>query len=278
MKQQTWRQSLSRILYGQVKTIDKRYASLVRAHGASRKKAVDFILSIGSRSYHGRTHAVVWRNKLYSVNLDHDTLYKNSEGDDLRRQCATDGERGALYNLFRYVHADSQGVDLFELGTEDAWRMFTEQNSSAADTFWGAPAGADFSLEGRSGGWLSLNACEGFNLLRDPDEIRDILLERDSRGCYCVSHDTVVTILLYVIQTQADWFTESASVDREVEHHAAFFVWSTVQDLWGDFLRDYRGKANSLRADSVSYALADSGAADAMEAFSKLRIALGIHS
>lgn len=223
----TWQKSLRALTKG----APAQYRDLIRAHGTSRKKAVDFICGIGGYSGRHERYAVEFNVKAYGCNFDVDTMYSHPVRGDfgLYEMCKNDGERGLLYNLFR-THLSNAEKGLWESATRDAWESFENDEG----TFWGAPLDTKFHLVGRSGGHLVIHECTGVRFDCSEDALRERLLGREDPdaytgkfGSYVMYDITVMHLFLVCVQITVDW--PRKAVDQEVEYHAAWRLWSSLE-------------------------------------------------
>lgn len=221
----TWKTLLSRLTKG----CPAPYRTLVRAHGKSRKAAVNFICDIGGYSDRRTSYAVGFNAKAYGCNLDMKTMFGHAARDECTELYSTltnDGERGLLYNLFA-EHLKANEKTLWERATEDAWESFEQDEG----TFWGEDRDAKFHLVGRSGGHLVLAECGLINLCMSPEALKENLLERESESIassYEVSDSEVAHLFLLCVQLTVDWPRDA--IDREVEYRAAWLLWSSFDE------------------------------------------------
>lgn len=220
-----WQEELRRTLPAKV---SKEYRDLIRAHGSSRKKAVDFICSIGGYGSRHDNYAIEWNVKCYGVNLDAPHLYHHAASQDfehLKKLCKHDGERGVLYALFKH-EVQVYGDHLWETATQEAWEGFKDDEG----TFWGSDRDAEFRLTGRSGGHMVLARTCGLGLTCSTEDLEERLMEQDgcSRGEYSVRHDTVVHLFLLCVQMGVD--CTRTKIEAEVEHRASWRIWASINE------------------------------------------------
>lgn len=144
----------------------------------SREAIVEWIIqNTKQRMYDHRPHPFCFNVKCYRVNLDFEHLlgiYRNMEGDPPFTHFA---------EWLEPVKARYEEVkdDLFTWGVEDARRLFTD--SDGFNSLWdGTNVKAEYSFEGRNGGWLSLNNFDGEDFTtRDGgyDDLRECLNGQD---------------------------------------------------------------------------------------------------
>ena len=222
----TWKTLISRLTAG----CPKQYRALVRAHGKSRKAAVNFICGIGGYSDRHTHYAVEFNVKAYGCNLDMKTMYGHEAREgvtELYLKLQNDGERGLLYNMFA-EHVKESEVTLWERATQDAWESFEEDEG----TFWGGDMDAEFHLAGRSGGHLVVSRCGQLDLRKSPEDLEEKLLGRDGESIvssYAVPDSQVAHLFLLCVQLTVDW--PRSAVDREVEYRAAWLLWSSFDEV-----------------------------------------------
>ncbi len=171
----------------------------------SRRDIVGFIVN----ATHQRDSAPFCFNvKVYGVNLEFEhllDLYREYEGDPIFTH--NDDWLKAAKEQF-----DESEEDLFDWGIEGARDLVTD--SDCFNHLWdGTPVDVEYSFEGRSGGWLSLNRFDGVDFTTTTDEDYDTLL---------MEQDYAWLRRLYQLIVMLKHDLRREAVQAEVEHHAAF--------------------------------------------------------
>lgn len=206
---------------------DARWA-LVRKHGTSRRKMVDFICNIGGYSvpYYGR-YAIEFNIGVYSADLDVDHLWSILKSSDIAdTHSLTLRQRIAARKLFDTAHA-TYGDRLWTTAVEDAYRGWADSDMPY-ETFAGVRVDWSWETHGRGGKHLCMTECEGINLKRNEEDLREALMERDenpdgTRAGYMIDIERVKKLFLICVQNSVE--LNSDNISREVEYRAAWTLW-----------------------------------------------------
>ena len=230
-----WRQTLKDILRAGT---PEKYRHTIAVHGASREKAIKYIEDVGGYIGHNERYPLSWSAKVYNVDLDAQALYEHEvakEFPSLQRLCSNDGERGVLYALFCEKYAEHEQY-LFEVATENAWNNFSDGGNQF---FWDPAYTVEFGLTGRSGGNLVLVDMDG-RLNCTNEAWAETFREKDPNDYnrYVVGHRFVAEAFLIAVCISLDW--PQKAIAREVQYHAAWFVWQGVnQEEFAALLEKY---------------------------------------
>jgi hypothetical protein len=127
----------------------------------SRRAIMDYILlSTSHRYYSYKTYPLCFNVKLYKLNLEFDHLlevWRNGEGAG---QLYTQNEE--WLKAVRERYNETKQYTLREWGVEDASRSFTDEDEATFRQLWdGTELDVEYSFQGRSCGWLSIDKFEG---------------------------------------------------------------------------------------------------------------------
>lgn len=182
----------------------------------SRAAIVKWIIDhTEQRHYDGHPHPFCFNVKCYHVDFELEhllQLYREYEGnakgfDDPDWQAAIKE---------RYAEVSD---NLWEYAVEDCRRNFVGGDDGQPDNdgwnmLWdGTPVNTQFSFEGRSGGWLSLNRFQSFDFTERHSDIEDILV-------YDMPYQTLRHLYQFIVMLVHD--VSRANVKKELEHQAAF--------------------------------------------------------
>jgi hypothetical protein len=203
----------------------KPYWDLIRKHGGSRKKMVDFICSIGGYSSYPRDRfAIEFNVAAYGADLDVDSLWKLvtspnfEEGPDPKLPPEHMAQAKALFWRVHEEHKEQ----LWEWGTEEAWEDWKDSDTPY-ETWLGERVDWEFGLYGRGGKHLCMESCEGIDLKCSPEDLQERLDARETDGEYLVDHAKVRKLFIICVQNTVELTPEK--VAREVEYRAAWRLW-----------------------------------------------------
>lgn len=192
---------------------------------------------------HYEFYPLNWNVKAYGVNLDFDHLVKRFQ-EWASPDIAPGGKYHEAYLAYaRKKHAQLRDDELWQWGTEEAWRSV--ENDDGRRMLWndeGPQVDIEFGLEGRSGGHLVVRKYDGFTFGRgreryEWEQYLDELTWKDLWYLYRM-----------VVTWDAD-FTQEAARD-EIEYQAAFqfFVNHVGDESWIDESKVFRSAAIDLGA------------------------------
>ena len=172
----------------------------------TRQEIVRFIINAtNQRSYH-QPHPLCFNVKCYHVNLDFNhllTLWNEYESNPIYTQ------NDEWLNSATQRHAETNENTLWDWARESVCDLFTD--SDAYHTLWdGTAINVAYSVEGRSGGWLSVNKFEGCDFTDRGRHIADTLMDMD--------YSKLRKLYQLIVMLSHD--TEDPS--KEIEHQAAF--------------------------------------------------------
>lgn len=175
----------------------------------SRKDMAAYILGVTNQRYYQGHHPLCFNVKLYRLNFDFDHLWevfqKTNELDTYHK---TDEWLKAA----REVYDDTGEEKLYEYGVNGTVESFLDREQFLVN---GTKVKAEFSFEGRSGGWLSLNKFQGENLCVSESELKNYM-----EGKYPeekMDFNTLRQLYQFVVQLNVE--TKKAS--EEVEFRTA---------------------------------------------------------
>lgn len=176
----------------------------------SREAIVDFCIDAArQRGYDHRPHPFCFNVKAWGTDLSFDHLLEIFRKDvDNYPWLGNEDWLQAAREKFEELDQN----DLWEWGREGACGLVTD--SDCYNHLWdGTPVDVEYSFEGRSGGWISLNSFDGVDFTnRDYGDIRELLLEQD--------YAWLRRFYQLIVMLKHDFTTEAAV--SEIEHHAAF--------------------------------------------------------
>lgn len=210
------------------------YWKLVRAHGTSRAKMVDFICSIGGYGTRHIRSAIEFNIKDYYSNLDVENLWKLlcSGKMDVGPDSKLSPEHMALAkHLFWRVHEEHKD-SLWEWGAGGAYESWAESDCPY-ETFAGIRVNWEWEVHGRSGGHLCMTECGSINTQCSDDDLRERLNTKDrymgSYGKwtteYDIAHTEVRNLFIICVQNTVD--LDHRKISAEVEYRAAWRLWSS---------------------------------------------------
>lgn len=226
------------------------YWKLVRAHGTSRAKMVDFICSIGGYGSHGTRSAIEFNIKDYYSNLDVENLWKLlcSDKMDVGPDPKLPPEHMALAkHLFWRVHAEHE-KHLWEWGAEEAYEGWKDSDTPY-ETFTGIRVNWEWEVHGRSGGHLCMTECGRINTECSEDDLRERLEAkdryRDSVGRwtteYDIAHKEVRNLFIICVQNTVD--LDHRKISAEIEYRAAWRLWvSFCEDELTQIIDQYEAR------------------------------------
>lgn len=226
------------------------YWKLVRAHGTSRAKMVDFICGIGGYGTRHVRSAIEFSIKDYYSDLSVENLWKLlcSDKIDVGPDPKLPPEHMAIAkHLFWRVHAEHKD-SLWEWGTSEAYEGW-EDSDTPFETFTGIRVDWTWEVHGRQGGHLCMLNCGVTNLECSEDELRERLEAkdryRDSAGrCsteYDVAHKHVRDLFIICVQNTID--LEPRKISAEVEYRAAWRLWvSFCEDELTEAIEQYESR------------------------------------
>lgn len=228
------------------------YWKLVRAHGTSRAKMVDFICSIGGYSSRGINSAIEFSIKDYYSNLDVENLWKLlcSVQVDVGPDPKLPPEHMTLAkHLFWRAHEKCKDR-LWDWGVEEAYEGWKDSDAPY-ETFAGIHVNWEWQIHGRSSGHLCMTECGCINTECSADELRERLNAkdryRDSAGRwtteYDISHTEVRNLFIICVQNQVD--LDRRNISAEIEYRAA-------RRLWASFCEDELTEAINQYEDRES--------------------------
>lgn len=223
----------------------KPYWDLVRLHGGSRKKAIDFICSIGEYTSREWRYPFEFNVKAYP-NFDHDHLYALAKADFsfVLDDARTDAEKGQILQLFQRECAD-MGPHLWERAQEDVWRQTVEDEG----TFWGETVKRKLGLVGRGGGHLVIESTDYYELRgMYSDDLREKLEEREGGPNTPYFHCTEGVVELFMLCVQYTVDTSGKKVEEAFENAASWAVWSNVEAEYEDTITKYRKREHLAEA------------------------------
>lgn len=201
---------------------DARWA-LVRKHGTSRRKMVDFICGIGGYSAgHGRRFAIEFSISAWAANLDADTLWKRLCEQDEHAGISelSERDRAIARHLWdaRHKVLEKSGY-LFSDACSEAFNSWTD---GYQETFAGGPIERAYSVEGRSGKHLCIESVHGVYIRGTEDDLRE-RLEAKECGEYVIGISLVKDLFILCVQMSVE-ITPKA-VGETVEYEAALLLW-----------------------------------------------------
>lgn len=208
------------------------YWKLVRAHGTSRAKMVNFICGIGGYGTHHIRSAIEFNIKDYYSNLDVENLWKLlcSDKMDVGPDPKLPPEHMALAkHLFWRVHAEHKD-SLWEWGAGEAYEDW-ESSDCPYETFTGIRVNWEWEVHGRSGGHLCMTECAGINLKCSPEDLEEKLLAKAEPGGglypepWDLPHAWVRDLFIICVQNTVD--LDHRKISAEVEYRAAWRLWSS---------------------------------------------------
>ena len=239
---------------GLLKNRSRDYWDLVRAHGTSRKKMVDFICSIGG--YHTRdiTSAISFNIKAYHADLSVEHLWKMLTSGKM--DCGPDHKlppehMARAKALFWRVHKEYED-HLWEWGCEEAYEGWRDSDTPY-ETFAGERVEWRMEVHGRGSGHLCMTECAGLGLECPSDELRSSMNDEECG----ITHAQVRKLFIICVQNSVD--LTPRKVSDEVEYHAAWRLWvSFCENELKDEIAEYETRAElSDDADSIYGMLTD---------------------
>lgn len=226
------------------------YWKLVRAHGTSRAKMVDFICGIGGYGTRNIRSAIEFNIKDRYSNLDVENLWKLlcSDKMDVGPESTLPPEHMAIAkHLFWRVHAEHKD-SLWEWGAGEAYEGWKDSDVPY-ETFAGIRVDWSWEVHGRSGGHLCMLTCGVTNLECSEDELRARLEAkdryRDSAGRwtteYDVAHKQVRDLFIICVQNSVD--LQGRKISEEVEYRAAWRLWTSFcEDELDEAIKQYEAR------------------------------------
>lgn len=242
----------------------RAYYDLVRKHGTSRKKMVEFICSIGgypqSRCQPGS--AVSFNIKAYNADLSEENLWKLLCSQDMDvgpSPSLSPEELTAVKSMFSGVYAEHR-ESLWQWGVEEAYEGWADSDIPY-ETFTGLRVDWRWEIMGRSGGHLGMTECSGISLTCSTDDLEERLLEREGgdNTAYAVPHASVRDLFIICVQNTVD--LSPANIREEVEYRAAWRLWvSFCEDEQESVLESSRTRDSlSDTAGTIAGMLEDRG-------------------
>lgn len=223
------------------------YWKLVRAHGTSRAKMVDFICGIGGYGTRHIRSAIEFSIKDHYSNLDVENLWKLlcSGKMDVGPDPKLPPEHMALAkHLFWRVHAEHKD-SLWEWGAGEAYEGWADSDCPY-ETFAGIRVNWEWQIHGRSGGHLCMTECGRINTECSDDDLRERLeANRDSAGRwtteYDIAHTEVRNLFIICVQNTVD--LDHRKISAEVEYRAAWRLWvSFCEDELTEAIKLYESR------------------------------------
>ncbi len=210
---------------GKGPTTAQKYWDLVRKHGTSRRKMVDFICAIGGYSDRREHFAVSFNVKAYSADTSVENLWKllTSGAMDVGPDPKLPPDHmEAAKALFAGVYEDHES-NVWDWGVEEAYEGWRDSDTPY-ETFTGRRVEWSHEMRGRCGGHLCMTECGYLDLEHTADDLRGSLLAREEpNGAYSVDHEAVRNLFIICVQNTVDLTPFNAA--REVEYRAAWRLW-----------------------------------------------------
>lgn len=203
-----------------------------------RKKAdmAAWIVQMTQARHYGQPHPFCFNVKVYDVNFDFEHLLEVYRERILYDELHCEGDPQPDFTQddswlkeAREQYEDVQG-NLWEWALEESRAQFVgRDNDDAFDThrilYDGTEVQVQYSFEGRSGGWLSINSFEGTDFLRcdyyGENPIADMLMNHSQRWLrrfyelvVMLRHDVATNQIRKELEYQAAWvFFECCCAD-----------------------------------------------------------------
>lgn len=224
-------------------SLEPKYA-LVRKHGKSRKAMVEFICGIGGYSDRYDRYAIEFSVKAHYADTDVDNLWHVARDDcDFGIADMPPAKQVMAEHLFREQYAENAD-NVWQWGVEEA-REGWEGSDCPYENWTGVRVEWSWSFLGRQGGHLVMTACEGIDLQRSDDDLRDLLLEKED-GRYVMADDEIAKLFIICVQNSVE--LTPREVSKEVEYRAAWRLWTSFcEDELGARMETYelRERLNS---------------------------------
>lgn len=182
-----------------------------------RKEIIQHLLEVtDQRSYDGTPYPFCFNVKVYSTDLSFENLLR------IMRETESDPPYSHDPKWLAAVQEKYNEVEehLFDWGLEDAQAYFVghgrnEGPSDGACTLWDGRVceGVEFSFQGYSSGWLSLDRFESYNFTSREYDIKDLLEE--------MPYNTLRKLYAFILQIKAD--TKYAKTEVEYQAMSNFF-------------------------------------------------------
>jgi hypothetical protein len=201
------------------------YWNLVRLHGGSRKKMVDFICNIGGYyADRGERFAIEFNISADKANLDYDHLLSRYRDGDADNVIPTDPAHAAIYERCFKEAYDEAGNNLWVSACEDAYQSWSDSDTPY-ENWTGVRIKWQWDVRGRSGKHLCMTECAGIDLKRREEDLRETLMERESLSItspFCVAAEDVVKLFIVCVMNTVEITRES--IGKEVEFQALWLL------------------------------------------------------
>jgi len=208
-------------------------------HGTSRKKAVEWLCSIGGYYDRGERFAIEFNIAVDWVDLRFDTLKGYLLGGFFKGHDLSDDPEEAAKELraLREVleedeKAAARGFGVGAAAVEDAWRAFVETDEYR--TIWTGEVIPHVEVErrGRGGKHLVLAAVADIDLRCSPEELHERLMDKSTKAFtqgdpFTVSSGKVLA--LYLLCVHYHLYVTRANIKRAVEDEAMFRIAQDMQ-------------------------------------------------
>lgn len=176
----------------------------------SRKDIAAYIVDVTHQRYYHGHHPFCFNVKLYKLDLEFDHLWEVFQANnELDTHHKTDEWLKAAKERYEETKADQ----IYQWAVEECTDQFLEREHHLVT---GPEVKAEFSFEGRSNGWLSLNKFQGENFHRvSIEELKDYMLGKDPE--HTMDFKTLRQLYQFIVQLNV----ETKKVSEEVEYWAA---------------------------------------------------------
>ena len=201
----------------------KPYWDLVRKHGTSRKKMVEFICGIGGYSDRDR-YAIEFCIKDYFSDTDEENLWKLLCSDKM--DVGPDKDLPPVHmaiakSLFGRVYEEHKD-NVWEWGRDEAFEGWSDSDGPY-ETFEGTRVEWKFEVHGRGGGHLCMTDCEGYSLKCSEEDLEEAINGTYDEDSEPWPNDIVKKLFIICVQNTVD--LDSRKISEEIEYRAAWRLW-----------------------------------------------------